>query len=89
MGQSGLAGDGGEVVDGFVGAFGVVQVHPFQGGGFDLVQVSPGPSALMSSVLYRPMVALSITRTAGGPASAERPRPRSHSVAGRLALGWL
>lgn len=36
-----FGGDGGEVVDSFVGALGVVPVHPFQGGGFDLVQVSP------------------------------------------------
>ena len=33
-----FCGDGGEVVDGFVGALGVVPAHPFQGGGFDLVQ---------------------------------------------------
>jgi hypothetical protein len=37
---------GPEVVDGLVGAFGVVPVHPFQGDGFDLVQVSPGPFSL-------------------------------------------
>jgi hypothetical protein len=38
-----FCGDEGEVVDRLVGAFGVVPVHPFQGGGFDLVQVSPRP----------------------------------------------
>jgi protein-S-isoprenylcysteine O-methyltransferase Ste14 len=41
-----LDGHGGEVVDRLVGALSVVPVHPFQGGGFDLVQVSPWPFRL-------------------------------------------
>ena len=41
-----FCGDRGEVIDRLVGAFGVVPVHPFHGGGFDLVQVSPGPFSL-------------------------------------------
>jgi hypothetical protein len=37
-----LGGDRGEVVDGFVGSFGVEPVDPVEGGGFEVVAVAPG-----------------------------------------------
>jgi hypothetical protein len=51
-----FCGGGGEVVDVVVGAFGVVPVHPFQRGGFDLVQALPRPFCPDGSVLCSPMV---------------------------------
>ena len=50
LGEAGLVtvvqvfdGDGGEVVDGFVGPFGVEPTDRVQDGGFEVVAVAPGP----------------------------------------------
>jgi hypothetical protein len=49
----------------------------------------PERADLYSMRRWRPSAERRKYSAFGVPASAERPRPRSHSVAGRPALGWL
>src|SRR5947207_14383581 len=65
-----LDGHGWEVVDRLVGALSVVPVDPSQGCCLDVADVAPGPSARISSVLYRPIV---VSARAFSEASAAAP----------------
>lgn len=47
--------DRGEVVDGFVGSFGVEPADPVQDGGFEVIAVAPGPCGRSSSDLNTPI----------------------------------
>ena len=50
--------DRGEVVDGFVGSFGVEPIDPLEGGGFDVVAVAPRAVRMDQLALEQPDLGL-------------------------------